>query len=162
MGNSTPLFVGLDVHKDSIAWAHAQSGRPDPPVFVGAIGVRQADIDRLVRRLEGKTATVVFAYEARPCGYGLHRYLTGKGHTRQVVTVAHPQEAGPQGEDRSPTLSNWHGCSGPRRTSTRFSTSTASSRSCGTTISPAPVGRFGAGSAGRRRPGSSRSVPLSV
>ena len=35
MRKSTPLLVGLDVHKDSIAVAHAAGGRADPPVFVG-------------------------------------------------------------------------------------------------------------------------------
>jgi hypothetical protein len=50
MGKSTPLCVGLDVHKDSIAVAHAKGGRADPPVFVGAIGTRQADLDSLMRR----------------------------------------------------------------------------------------------------------------
>ena len=43
MGKHTPLFVGLDAHKDSIAVAHAAGGRTDPPVFVGAIGSGQAD-----------------------------------------------------------------------------------------------------------------------
>ena len=38
MGNNTPLFVGLDVHKDSIAVAHAAGDRSDPPVFVGRLG----------------------------------------------------------------------------------------------------------------------------
>ena len=52
MGHSTSLFVGLDVHKDSIAVAHAAGDRPDPPVFVGEIGTRQADIDKLIRRLQ--------------------------------------------------------------------------------------------------------------
>ena len=85
MSKSTPLFVGLDVHKDSIAVAHAAGGRPDPPVFVGAIGPRQADLDQLIRRLHGKTADLTFAYEAGPCGYGLYRYLTGKGLACQVV-----------------------------------------------------------------------------
>jgi transposase len=85
MGKSTPLFVGLDVHKDSIAVAHAAGGRADPPVFVGAIGTRQADLDSLIRRLQGKASTLRFAYEAGPCGYGLHRYLTGKGLACEVV-----------------------------------------------------------------------------
>jgi transposase len=85
MAQPTPLFVGLDVHKDSIAVAHAQGQSTDPPVCVGAIGPRQADLDKLVRRLQAKTPTLVFAYEAGPCGYVLHRYLTEKGFTCQVV-----------------------------------------------------------------------------
>jgi len=85
MAQSTPLFVGLDVHKDSIAVAHAAGGSPEPPVFVGAIGPRQADLDQLLRRLQGKTSALTFAYEAGPSGYGLYRYLTGKGLPCQVV-----------------------------------------------------------------------------
>ena len=66
MAKSTPLFVGLDVHKDSIAVAHTLGPCADPPVFVGAIGSRQADLDKLIRRLHAKTAALVFAYEAGP------------------------------------------------------------------------------------------------
>ena len=84
MAQSTPLFVGLDVHKDSIAVAHADGGAA-PPVFVGEIGSRQADIDQLLRRLQGKAATLQVAYEAGPSGYGLYRYLTDKGIACQVV-----------------------------------------------------------------------------
>ena len=68
MGKSTPLFVGLDVHKDSIAVAHAQGHSADPPVFLGEIGTRQADLDKLLRRLRAKTPALVFAYEAGPPG----------------------------------------------------------------------------------------------
>lgn len=85
MAKSTPLFVGLDVHKDSIAVAHATGGCADPPVFVGAIGTRQADLDKLIRRLQGKSPTLRFAYEAGPSGYGLYRYFTGKGLACDVV-----------------------------------------------------------------------------
>ncbi|MCL4849386.1 MAG: transposase [Acidobacteria bacterium] len=85
MPQSTPLFVGLDVHKDSIAVARAQGHSADPPVFVGAIGPRQADLDKLIRRLQGKTPDLVCAYEAGPSGYVLHRYLTDRGFPCQVV-----------------------------------------------------------------------------
>lgn len=85
MAEPTTLFVGLDVHKDSIAVAHAQEHRADPPVFVGSIGTRQADLDKLIRRLQTKTSHLVFAYEAGPCGYTLHRYLTGQGLDCTVV-----------------------------------------------------------------------------
>ena len=85
MAQPTPLYVGLDVHKDSIAVAHAQGQCADPPVFVGKIGPREADLDKLIRRLAAKTPALVFAYEAGPCGYGLHRHLTGQGFACQVV-----------------------------------------------------------------------------
>src|SRR5258705_10896184 len=85
MSERTTFFVGLDVHKDSIAVAHAEGHRAEPPHYVGSIGTRQADIDKLVRRLHAKASNLVFAYEAGPCGYVLHRYLTAKGLDCQVV-----------------------------------------------------------------------------
>ncbi len=85
MSEPTPLFVGLDVHKDAIAVAHAQGQRADPPVYVGAIGTRQADLDKLIRRLQAKTPTLVCADEAGPCGDGRYRDLTGQGFACQVV-----------------------------------------------------------------------------
>ena len=85
MHKPTTLFVGLDVHKDSIAVAHAVEDRDAEVVFVGPIGTRQCDIDKLVRRLQSKASRLVFTYEAGPCGYVLHRYLTGKGLECLVV-----------------------------------------------------------------------------
>ena len=82
MAKSTPLFIGLDVHKDSIAGAQATGGGSEPPVFVGAIGTRQADLDRLIRRLPPELR---FGYAAGPSGYGLYRHLTGKGLAGDVV-----------------------------------------------------------------------------
>jgi len=85
MNEPTPLFVGLDVHKDSISVAHALGGQSEPPHFVGVIGTRQCDIDKLLRRLRSKAHGLVFAYEAGPCGYVLHRYLSAKGLDCRVV-----------------------------------------------------------------------------
>jgi transposase len=85
MGYSTTLYVGLDVHKSMITVAYV-SGDPGAEVtYVGPIGTRHCDIDKLVRRLQSKAAELIFVYEAGPCGYHLYRYLTGKGLTCHVV-----------------------------------------------------------------------------
>ena len=85
MSHSTTLYVGLDVHKDSISVAYAPQDRGADVTFVGPIGTRQCDIDKLLRRLHGKASELFVAYEAGPCGYVLHRYLTSKGVTCIVV-----------------------------------------------------------------------------
>lgn len=85
MSKPTTLFVGLDVHKDSISVAHAAEDRDAEITFVGPIGTRPCDIDKLVRRLHSRASRLVFAYEAGPCGYVLYRYLTGKGLDCLVV-----------------------------------------------------------------------------
>ena len=56
---ATTLFVGPDSHEDSISVAYAQEGCADPPVFVGSIGTRRADIDSLARRLHPKARRFV-------------------------------------------------------------------------------------------------------
>ena len=61
-------FVGLDVHKDSISVAQVSSEPTGSVVFVGRIGTRTADIDKLLRRLQSRAVRPVFAYEAGPCG----------------------------------------------------------------------------------------------
>lgn len=85
MPKPTTLFVGLDVHKDSISVAYACEDRDSEVTFVGPIGTLQRDVDKLVRRLQSKASRLVFAYEAGPCGYVLHRYLAGKGIECLVV-----------------------------------------------------------------------------
>jgi transposase len=83
--SSKTLYVGLDVHKDSIAVAYAPEERGTEVVSLGAIGPRQCDIDKLIRKLQSKGATLVFVYEAGPCGYWLYRYLTRQGLRCYVV-----------------------------------------------------------------------------
>src|SRR6266511_3721936 len=85
MEKSSTIYVGLDVHKDSIAVAYAPEDRGADLVSLGTVGTRQCDIDKLIRRLQSKGARLVFGYEAAPCGYWLYRYLTRKGLTCHVV-----------------------------------------------------------------------------
>ena len=52
---------------------------------LGTIGTRQADIDKVIRKLQAKGARLVFVYEAGPCGFWLYRYLTRQELTCVVV-----------------------------------------------------------------------------
>lgn len=79
------LFVGLDVHKDSISVAHVPDDRRAEVTYVGRIGTRPADIDRLLARLQARADHLIVAYEAGPCGYVLHRQLTRRGVRCLVV-----------------------------------------------------------------------------
>ena len=85
MKKHATLFVGLDVHKDSISVAHVPDDRRAEVTYVGRIGTRVVDVDRLIRRLEDKAVSLVVAYEAGPCGYPLHRHLTRRGVACLVV-----------------------------------------------------------------------------
>ncbi len=85
MKESTTLFVGLDVHKDSISVAYVFNDPGAEVTYVGPIGTRQCDIDKLVRRLQSKAKRLAFVYEAGPCGYWLYRYLAKKGFSCLVV-----------------------------------------------------------------------------
>lgn len=53
MDNDSTVFVGLDVHKDSITVARVGSAATDPVIDVGTIGTRQYAIDRMVSKLSG-------------------------------------------------------------------------------------------------------------
>ncbi|KWD59202.1 IS110 family transposase [Burkholderia ubonensis] len=76
MENDSTLYVGLDVHKDSITVAYALGN--DEVELLGKIGTTQADIERLCKRLQSKARRVCIVYEAGPCGYGLYRELVQK------------------------------------------------------------------------------------
>lgn len=78
MSKYSTIFVGLDVHKDSITAAFVGSDPDEPVVDVGTIGTQQYAIDRLCKKLSGRGPLRV-VYEAGPCGFWLQRYLADKG-----------------------------------------------------------------------------------
>ncbi len=71
MAQGSTLFVGLDVHKETIAVAYVAAERAAEVVLLGIVGTRQCDIDKLIRKLQAKGKTLHFVYEAGPCGYWL-------------------------------------------------------------------------------------------
>src|ERR671925_1313796 len=95
MSLSSTLFIGMDVHKDSIAVAYVAQAHGAEVVSLGPIGTRQCDIDKLIRQLQSKSKQLVFVYEAGPCGYWLYRYLTKQGYLCWVVAPSLiPKKAG--------------------------------------------------------------------
>jgi transposase len=94
MNQSSTLYVGLDVHKESIAVAYVAQEHHAEVVYLGTIGTRQCDIDTLIRKLQSKSPHLVFVYEAGPCGYWLYRYLTTRGaHLLGRRAVLEPPES---------------------------------------------------------------------
>jgi transposase len=84
--NAYPAYIGLEVHKETIAVAVASAGR-DVPESRGEIANRPKAVAKLVARLskEFDGGVLLFCYEAGPCGYVLYRQLLELGHDCQVV-----------------------------------------------------------------------------
>lgn len=86
MSDSTlTTFVGLDVHKDSIAIAVLRPGAEDPDRQT--IANTPEAVRKLVARW-GHRERVRVCYEAGPCGYALHRQLTALGVACEVIAPA--------------------------------------------------------------------------
>lgn len=89
-------YIGLDVHKETIAVAIAESGRGQPEYY-GEIANTPKKVARLIERLTARQdgQPLLFVYEAGPCGYGLYRQITATGHDCAVVAPSLiPQKPG--------------------------------------------------------------------
>ncbi|MDE0302839.1 MAG: IS110 family transposase [Gammaproteobacteria bacterium] len=77
-------YVGLDVHKDSIAVAVAYAGREAPESW-GTIPNTKKAVAKLVDRLYLEKKTFLLCYEAGPCGYAPYQNLSAMGMDCRVV-----------------------------------------------------------------------------
>ena len=80
------LFIGLDVHNDSIAVSLAPSDSTEVRRY-GLIGGTHDDVLRLIKKLSAAHpgAQLRFCYEAGPRGYPLCRFIRAQGHECIIV-----------------------------------------------------------------------------
>jgi len=92
---SHSIFIGLDVHQNSIDVAIADGILDGEVRYYGKINGELSDVDRLIRRLGYKKQRLRIVYEAGPCGYGLYRHLQSQGIDCTVVAPSlTPRRAG--------------------------------------------------------------------
>jgi transposase len=95
MHQSSTLYIGMDVHKDSIAVASVAQDHGAEVTYLGTFGTRQCDIDHLIRKMQSNAKHLSFVYEAGPCGDWLYRYLSKQGYDCWVVAPSLiPQKPG--------------------------------------------------------------------
>ena len=86
-------YIGLDVHKDSIAVAIAPQNSTEVRRY-GIIGGTLQAVDNLLKRLAKPNLELRFVYEAGPCGFVLCRHLRSKGiHCDLVCPSLIPKKA---------------------------------------------------------------------
>ena len=85
MGNRS-MFVGMDVHKETIDISVAEGGRQGEVRHYGVIASDLEPLDKVVRALRAPDRRLHFVYEAGPCGFGIYRHLTGHGEDCVVVS----------------------------------------------------------------------------
>ena len=77
-------YIGLDVHKETIAVAIAPDNSTEVRAY-GIIGGTLDAVDKLLKKLASDKVELRLVYEAGPCGFVLHRHLKNKGLRCDVV-----------------------------------------------------------------------------
>ena len=83
MEKSSTAYIGMDVHKESIDIAIADTREAR---HFGRVGGDAASVDRVVRKLRSVHRKPMFVYEAGPCGFWLYRRLKAQGLECMVVS----------------------------------------------------------------------------
>lgn len=93
MRKSSKIFVGMDVHKESIDITVAEVG--GEVRRWGQIGGDRAALEKALRKLESSGGELQFVYEAGPCGFWIRRLIAARGHACWVVSPSLiPQKSG--------------------------------------------------------------------
>ena len=76
--NDIKLYIGLDVHKDSIQCGIAHAGRSEPEVYAKWAGVNRSverGLNKILKKYELTKEQIAICYEAGPTGFVLARRL---------------------------------------------------------------------------------------
>ncbi len=82
-------YIGLDVHKETIAVALAEGGKRSEVRECGKIANTATAVKALAAKLARNGHELRFCYEAGPCGYGIQRQLAAAEHDCIVVAPSH-------------------------------------------------------------------------
>jgi len=95
LNQSTTLYVGLDVHKDSVDIALADVARDAEVRHLACVGGGVEPVTKALRRLIGTGHRLHIVYEAGPCGFTLQRHFSALGwHCDVVAPSSIPRPSG--------------------------------------------------------------------
>ncbi len=87
------IFIGLDVHKETITVALAEEGTRGEVREYGRIVNAPDALKALLDKLGRPGSSFRFCYEAGPFGYGIQRQLTAAGHECGHRALPDPTQA---------------------------------------------------------------------
>ena len=91
--NKIVHYIGLDVHKETIAASIAPQNSPEVRRY-GIIGGTLDAVDKLVKKLAQEKVELRLVYEAGPCGFVLCRHLRSRGiHCEVIAPSLIPRKA---------------------------------------------------------------------